>query len=313
MALLKRVRVLAAKIEATSGTVEALTSAEGVFNAFDVEIQANIDYTQRKGQAAFSNLPGVLGSRAGTLTFKTYLYGDGAGGSPGWATVLLPACGFIETATVFSPSSETPGTNVKTVTIAVYENGVKKFLRGAAGTFKLMLTTGKPISIEWTFTGVWQAPIDATILAPTYPTRVPIRFVSSAFTIGGATPSCMESIEIDANNTVVMRDCPTAADLSGNAAAVITDRNTKGSMNPESRLVATEDVFGLWIAGTEEALSISVADAQDTIVIAAPKVQRVNVQEGERNGLQIDQIEFQCNKSAAAGNDELTITFNATI
>jgi hypothetical protein len=32
---------------------------------------------------------------------------------------------------------------------------------------------------------------------------------------------------------------------------------------------------------------------------------------GDRNGVVTDEITFQCNKSAAAGNDELSFTFSA--
>ena len=83
-------------------------------------------------------------------------------------------------------------------------------------------------------------------------------------------------------------------------------------MDAQSRLVATEDVYGEWLTGTEQALSLVVADDNDTITIAAPKLQRNNIQEGDREGVQIDNITFQLNKSAAAGDDEFTIDFDAT-
>ena len=81
-------------------------------------------------------------------------------------------------------------------------------------------------------------------------------------------------------------------------------------MNPESRLVATYDVFGKWLAGTEEALSIVLDDGTDVITFSAPKLQRTNVQEGDRSGLQIDDVSFACNPSS--GDDEFTIAFSAS-
>lgn len=310
MAKLKRKRVLAAKIESTSGTAETLTASEAAFNAFDVEIQANIPFTQRPSQGSFSHLPAVAGPYGGTLTFKTELFGNGAAGVPGWASSLLPACGWVESTGTFSPATEAPGSNVKTATVAVYGDGTRKILRGAAGTFQIMMTAGQIIMIEWTFTGVWQPVTDVSILAPTYPTIIPLRFASATLTLGGNAIGCVESLNINAGNNVILRECPTNSDDSGYAAGLITDRRVTGNMNPESRLVATEDIYGDWLSGTEEALNIALTDGTDTITINAPKAQKINVQEGERNGLEIDQIEFQCNKSAAAGNDELTIDFS---
>lgn len=309
MGLLKRVRVMAAKIESTSGTAETLSASDGAFNAFDVDIQANIEFNERPQQGAMSMLPGVTGPRGGTLSFKTELFGDGAAGTPGWASTLLPACGWVVSTGTFSPTSESPGSNVKTLTMAVYENGKRKIMRGAAGTFKIVCNSGQPVMIEWTFTGVWQPPTDVAIIAPTYPTIMPLRFANATFTIGGSTPPCMESVEFDAGNQVILRPCPTASDGSGYDAALITSRAVKGTMNPESVLVATDDVFGDWIAHTEQALSLALTDGTDTITIAAPQIQYTNIQEGEREMLQVDQIEFNCNASAA-GDDELTIDFS---
>ena len=82
-------------------------------------------------------------------------------------------------------------------------------------------------------------------------------------------------------------------------------------MNPESKLVATDDVFGDWLSGEEQALSIVVSDSDDTITISAPKLQYNNAQEGDREGIEIDDITFQCNPSS--GDDELTIAFAATV
>ena len=313
MTLLKRVRVLAVKHETTIGTPIATTATDAAFNAYDVEIQAANEFLPRPAQASMSMLPGVIGLRSGTVTFKTELFGNGAAGSPGWADTLLPACGFIEATDTFSPlsapPSTTPGTGVNhTVTIAVYENGVRKSISGAMGSFKLNFESGKIATIEWSFTGKWEAPTDAAILAPTYPTISPLRFAAATLTIGGAAPGCVQSLSVDVANTVTLRECATKA--SGYESALITDRSIKGTWNPESRLVATEDVFGLWIAGTEEAFSLSLTDGTDTITIAAPKAQRVNVQEGDRNGIQTDEIEWQANKSADAGDDELTIDFS---
>ena len=310
MSLLTRVRVLAAKVEATSGTAETLTNAEGVFNVINPVIQPNIGFTAREGQGGFGKITGVTGPRGGTCTFRIHLYGDGAGGVPAWASTFLPACGWVNSTGTFTPRSEAPGTNVKTITIGVYENGKLKRLRGASGTFTIACESGQPIALDFTFTGVYMTESDATIPAPTYPTRVPIRFSGTTFTIAAAAAPCFASINFDAGNNVILRECPSAADDSGYFNAIITDRTPTGTINPETVLIGTNNVYGKWVGHTPEALSLAVNDAEDTITITAAAIQRTNVQEGDRNGIQIDDVTFQCNKSS--GNDELAIVFSAT-
>jgi len=317
--MLKKKSILAAKVEGTVGTAETLLAAQAGFNVFNAEIAPTIEMEQRQGQKAFSQLAGVPGARMGTATFQIQLVGDGSGGSsvPLWASTFLPGCGLIQsgvgpivyTVSTTSPTGGSDATAVRTLTIGKYEDGVFKRIRGAVGNCRITMPSGKIIMLDFTFIGIWDPVTDASLLTSTDPSITPLRFASSALTIGGATPACMEQIELDFGNEIFMRTCPT--DESGYKSGLITGRRVNGTMNPESVLVATNDVFGKWLAGTEEALSIPVGDGTDEITIAAPKLQRFNIQPGERNGQQIDEVEFQCNKSGSAGDDELTITFGA--
>lgn len=308
MPLLSRVRVFAAKVETTIGTAESLTGAEGAYNAFDVVIQPTAEFIKRKGQGTGGgNIKGTIGPRSGTMTFKTEITGDGAAGPPAWMQVLLPACGWVETTGTFKPTLEPPGSSVKTLTLAAYENGVKKVISGAVGTFKIMFEPGKPVMFDWAFTGIWGAVTDVSILAPTYPTIAPMRAKSGTLSIGSWSP-CWSSMEIDAGNIITPRSCVSAA--SGIHSYIISDREVVGTMDPESNLVATSnaDVYGDWLAGEEDSFSLALTDGTDTITFAGPKMQRTSVQEGERSGLQTDTVAFQFNRSS--GNDEFTIDFS---
>jgi hypothetical protein len=306
MPLLTRKRVLAAKIETTPGTAISVGVDDAVFNVFNATMQPTIEFVERTKQGQFSRQTSIGGARMGTCTFSTHIYGDGEAGVPDWASVFFPACGFTESFQVFTPKTDDLGTTVKSLTLALYEDGLIKTLAGAVGTARFVFTAGQPVVIEWTFTGKWVAPADGAILAPTYDTALPHRWASSTTTLGGSAIQ-LSSMTIDMGNNVVMREDP--SDASGYTTGLVTDRVVSGSMDPESPLVAGNDTYGKWLAGTEEALSVNLDDGTDDITIAAPKVQRINLQEGDRNGIQIDQIDFQCNASAAAGNDELSITF----
>ncbi len=188
MPLLKRKKVLAAKIETTVGTAESLTAADAAFNVYNPMIQANISMEEREGQGGFGYLPAVPGGYGGTVTFRTMLEWDGSSTEPAWADTFFPACGWVKTIGTYNPTSQEPGANVKTLTIAVYEDGVRKTLAGCMGTFVVTLPTGRPGYIDWTFTGVWQAPSDVALISPTYPTVTPLRYAGDW--LSGTTSIC---------------------------------------------------------------------------------------------------------------------------
>lgn len=307
MTLLTKKRVFAAKIEGTAGTAEALTTSEATINVFDAKIVPTIENEARQGQGAFGKLASIAGMRTGRCTFRTEITGDGAGGIPAWASTFLPACGWVASSQVYSPKTEAPGSNVKTITLATYENGLKRQLHGAMGNFVMVFPAGKIAYIEWTFDGIYSAPTDVAILAPTYLTTAPYRATFETLTLGSWTPTLNE-LRIDAGNTVVMRE--DATKTSGVLTALITDRTPTGTMDPEGKLVATVDHAGKWLAGTLEALTLEIDNGTERIEVVAPKCQRLNIEDGDRNGNQTDQIEFQCCKSAAGGDDELTIEFD---
>lgn len=307
MPLLRRKRVLAAKAEATPGTAEALVAADAALNAFNVELLPTAEFQEREGQSAFSPLPGVVGAESGTCSFMTELE-LGSGAHPFWALRLLPAVGLVATGDVYKPLTAGPGASVKTLTIGSYQDGLFKSIKGAMGTAVFRFMSGQKIEIDWTFTGIWVPPTDVAILAPTYPTRAPVRFVSSSLAIAAWTPK-VEQLTIDLGNQVILREDSTSA--SGFSTALITGRRITGTLNPESELVVGKDYHGEWLSETEQALVIGpLSQALISLKFDVPKLQFTNVQGGERNQVQTDELTFQCNRSAAAGDDELSLTFD---
>lgn len=307
MPLLKRKRVLAAAIESTPGTAEALSASNGAFNAYDVIAQAQIAVESREGQGGFGKLSGVPGARAGTLNFKVDLGWDGTATIPTWASVLLPMCGWVNSSGAFTPRTEAPGANVKTGTLATYVDGVKKTIAGASGNVRFVFPAGRMAFAEFSFTGVWQAVADVSLIAPTYPTALPLRY-ASATTTYDSVAMCVEQLAIDSGNTIKLRECGGSA--AGFDYAIITDRSPRITANPEATLVATDDRYGDWLAATEAELSLLLnGPSSSTLEFEVPKAQIVNAQEGEREGLVIDDIEWMANKNGANQDEELSIIF----
>jgi hypothetical protein len=308
MSLLRRRSVFAAKVEATVGTAEALTAAEGVFNAMDLQIQPNITMEEREGQGGFNYNASVPGIRSGTATFSTEAYYDGTT-IPPWATVLLPGCGFINTAGLFAPLSEGPGgsNKPKTLTIGGYVDGVFRVLSGCMGTFTIDLPTGRMVRFNWTFQGKWISPTDVALITPTFPlTTMPMRMAAGSVSWASST-MCTENVTVDAGNEVILREC--AGDLTGIKSALVVNRKPTITANPEMVLVATQNRHSQWLTPTPGALVITTGGAgEHRLVITASKAQLQNIQQGERSGLLTDELTWM----ATAGDTpdtELSIDF----
>lgn len=310
MTLLKRKRVFAAKTETTSGTFESLTTAEAAYNVYDLMMQQAIEMEPRESQGGFGMLASIPGGYQGKCTFKTDISWDGTSTLPTWATVLLPACGLVNSSGTFTPKSEVPGSNVKTISIGCYMDGVYKRMRGCAGTFKLVCPTGKRAYIEWDFTGVWNAPSDTAMLAPTYPTAQALRYSASTTTFDSVA-LCLENITLDVGNEIMLRECATT--VGGYHAALITNRIPKVTGNPEAKLVATQDRYGQLILSDEGILSWTIPGPDTSyITISAQKAQIVNIQEADRNRLVTDEIEWSLNRNGSTVDSEFSIEFTET-
>ena len=308
MPLLRRRAVFAAKVEGTIGTAEALTGAEGAFNAEDFMIQPNVPITRREGQGGFNYLPGVAEGMQGTCTVRMGMSYDGTT-VPTWASVLFPACGWIQSTGVFSPLSEGPGSNVKTITIGHYKDGKRSLLSGAMGTFKIMAPTGKTAMIEFTFTGKYSTnETDTALIAPTYPTVLPLRVAAGALT-WNSVALCTSNVEVDAGNSVIMRECMNATDRSGFISAIVTNRQPVITADPESVLVATQDRDALWLTSSPQAFSMQIGTTGTSVTIAAPKAQLENKQQGNRNDMLTDDLTWLATAGSSA-DTELTITFD---
>jgi hypothetical protein len=310
MSLLRRRAVFAAKIETTVGTAETITASEGVYNARDFVIQPSVAVTRREGQGGFNYLPGIPEGMMGTCTIVHDLTYDGTN-LPTWASVLLPACGWVDTAGTFSPVSQGPGGagGVKTITLAHYKDGKRALLSGAMGTFTITAPTGKVAFITFTFTGKYSTDeTDTAIIAPTYPTVLPLRFSPGVLTFNSVN-LCTATVTVDAGNSVIMRECVDVADRTGYKSAIVTNRVPIITADPESVLVATNPLETKWLTSVPEAFSMRIGVSGASIIISAPKAQLENKQQGNRSDLMTDDLTWIAT-AGATPDSELTIAFD---
>ena len=297
--LLTRKRVIKVILEATKGTKLAGTSAILVF---DLEINPTAPYEERKGTGLYRGHKeiGVLGERSGTCKFSAELRGDGSQGLDAGLAILLQACGLKKTVEVYQVHST--HTDDETISIDVWEDGVKKGLAGASGNVTFEGENGGRMMCNFEFFGVWQAPIDEALPAYAPGTTAPMMMQGGTFTL--ATESIMISkFSLNMGSNPVPRYDVDAA--GGIIYYMITDYDTVLGIDPEADKIAGYDYHGVWLAGTEAAVSLALTDGTDIITFTLPKVQYREIAEGDRDGIQIYDITGQCNHSS--GNDSVAI------
>jgi hypothetical protein len=288
-ALYRRRRLLAAKLETTTGTAETVlaTDAKLIVSNFggiipddpqnDRELVGNRGYETS-----------VPGGSTGSCDFEIDLSGNGASGLPPWATTLLPACDLIASGATYAYS-----TDDETVTLVEYEDGLKRILHGCKGDVTFTFSASGIGKARFRFIGCYTAETDATILAPTFPTVLPPACESMTMTIGGYSPR-WSTLELALGNQLVMREDPTAA-TSYHAAAIPNCTPTM-TLDPELVTVATKNWQSIREAATESALSIVLGGtANNILTFAATRLQVRSVRPGERNGLSIHALGFQLN------------------
>lgn len=306
--ILARKRRFAFEIETTTGTYETLAAADGV-TPIEADpttplITYGTEVVNRENTETLSKKLQYFGAQSAGSVFRQFMYGSGSSGSlPHW-TKLLMACGFAESGGVFTPITG----EVDTLSFLEYRPGYgTKYVVGAQGNAVFRGRRGEPMAIDWTFTGKRKAPDATTISAPTYDTTIPPRCAGGTLTLASTTYR-IDEIEIDLGNVVILREDLT--DATGYRSAYITDRAPIVRLALESVAIATKDWYAAHLASTTTALAWTIGStANNTFAWAMPKMQLVtDPNEGDRNGMLTNVLEFQMSENATTGDDEMSLT-----
>jgi len=306
--LLSAKKIVGFKTETTAGSAESITATECAYNVFNARMSNSFAFMRRPGAASFAPRKGVVGPAFGSISFTMELYG-----SASWASTLLPACGYVLDSTTYKPKSEPPGSNTKTITIAFYEDGRCRQLYGCAGSFRINLTSGGLATAEFNFSGIYSAPTDASLPAADFPSYTPLLFNGAGLTLGttewgtGSTKLRVSSLSIDAGNAVEPRQDVHAT--SGVAHFHVAHSLVTGSMDPEVTTVANHAIWSEITASTETALTVTLGSTGNLVTLSVPKLQWTNQDDGDRSGILTDNMTFEANQSADAGDDNFTISF----
>ena len=278
------------KLEASIGDEE--TADQAVY-AEDLVINPTGEFIKREGAGLYlgPDTTGIIGGRTGKCTFATEMRTDGSQAFDAGLAILLQACGVVKAANVYSIATYA---QQQTITIDVYQDGVIKTLYGCMGTFTMEYEEGKRVLFKFDFSGHYKAEADVALSAYA-PTGNTMMSGNGTFTV--LTESHMISkFTLDMNNNVVPRHDVTGVDGIGYFMVSVPRATAK--WDPESDLVATDDMHADWLAGATGTLALVISDGTDKVTIDCAKVQYTDIPEGMRNNLRIHDVTVQCLQTA---------------
>lgn len=320
MVMLSKRALLLAKIESTYGVDPTPAPGTNAILVNDPKIKVSGEVLQREfARSSLSPLAPVIGMKEVEVSFSTELKGPGTANQGGADDIpeidpLLQACALSPTFTaettggagdgyiVYNPVSD----SIKSVAMYLYLDGLLHKILGAAGNLSAKIEAGKYGVIDWTFKGLYSDPTDSAIASgAVFNAQKPKPFMNAGFTIG-AYAGIIQALNFDLANEISKRVSANSAD--GVLGFSITDRGTKGSINPEAVTRATYDFWTKWKAGTGQALSATVGDtAGAKIDVTAPNCVYTDIGWGDRDKVRTYELPFVMAESS--GNDEIKLKF----
>ncbi|MEA3225403.1 MAG: hypothetical protein U9Q07_05590 [Planctomycetota bacterium] len=301
---------VAAKAEATEGTAIALTATEANIMAGGLSYDPDLPFHERNIVAVTPDqFSGVTGfPRLATISMEIPMVGSGtAGTAPAWG-VLLQAMGFSESISAGTSVTYVPAIAPSSLTLAWWvardsTDGLKMQIHGARGRGSIQLPNGGIPLLQCEFQGVWDVPVDDTLLSPTYYTTSAVAVNDSSFALD-SVGMLYRDFSINIDNEMGVRDDPT--DTAGALSVALVRQKINGSIDPQMDNPSTYDFFTKTTGGTESTLSlVTGSSAGNILTITAPKVSYKEPKVSPRDGYLTAPIGLHFARST--GSDALSI------
>ena len=309
MAQLTRKRVILIEAESSYGT-DPTPAATDVVLVRDLSITPqSSDVVNRDVVRPYLGASQqLLANTRVECTFSVELAGSGTAGTAPRYGSALKACGFSETiSSGTSVTYEPISASFSSVTIHYNVDGVRHVVTGCRGTFVINAAVGEIPSIDFTFTGIYNAPSDAALPSVTYGNQAtPLIFKNGNTTnfqllsYAGA----LMNFSMDVGNSLVYREL-----VGGTKEVLLTDRAANGSVTIEAPLTATKDYFAAALTDTTLGnLTVTHGTAAGNICrFTSTKVDIGDISYGEADGVTMLEIPYTLVPSSA--NDEMSLVF----
>jgi hypothetical protein len=310
MALLLRKRLILIETESTYGTDATPDGADAV-------LVRDLNITPQQSDVVSRDLirpylgasEQLLANTRVECTFSVEFAGSGTAGTAPRYGKALQACGLSETVAAGTSVTYAPvSSSFSSVTIYYNIDGVRHRVTGCRGTFVLNANVGEIPTIDFTFTGIYNAPEDSALPSVTYADQVPPLIFKNGNTDSFQLLSfsgCLQSVTFDVGNNLVYRDL-----IGCTKEVLITDRASTGTVVIEMIPIADKDYFAA--ALTDQSLGNLTfqhgTTAGNIIDFSSTKVDIGDLSYSDQDGIAMLNLPYTAVPSTA-GNDEFSLVY----
>jgi len=303
MALLLRKRLILIETESSYGTDPTPDGADAVLvRDLSITPQSSDVVSRDLIRPYLGASQQLLANTKVECTFSVELAGSGTAGTAPQYGKAIQACGLSETiAANTSVKYEPESSGFNSITIHYNIDGVRHKVTGCRGNLTLNATVGEIPSLDFAFTGIYNAPDDTALPTPTYANQDdPVIFKNgntSSFELLSYA-GALQSISMDLGTSLVYREL-----VGGTKEVLITDRAVSGSVSIEAVLMATKDFFAAAVdddaaLGNLQFTHGSVAG--NIVQFTSSKVDIGDVSYGDQDGIAMLEIPYTCVPDSAA-------------
>jgi hypothetical protein len=310
MPLLTRKRLILAKAESTYGTDSTPAGTDAVLvRDLSITPQQNETVDRQLIRPYLGASQQLLANTRVEVTFQVEMAGSGTAGTAPRFGSILKACGFSETVVASTSVTYAPvSSSFSSVTLYYNVDGVLHKVTGCRGTFTINGTVGEIPYIEFTMTGIYNAPTDTAAPSTTYSNQAsPLVFKqgnTSSFQLLSYA-GCLQSVEISIGNEVAYREL-----VNCTKEVLITNRAVTGTLMIEAVTIATKDYFAA--ALTDSTLGnlqfTHGTTAGNRVVVSSSTIDIGAVSYDDSDGIQMLSIPVVA-VPGSSGNDEISIAF----
>lgn len=310
MALLLRKRLILIETESVYGT-------DPIPDGADAVLVRDLNITPQQSDVVSRNLvrpylgasEQLLANTRVVCTFSVELAGSGtAGTAPQYGKALL-ACGLSETVVPATSVTYAPvSSNFGSVTIHYNVDGVRHKVTGCRGTFVINANVGQIPTIDFEFTGIYNAPDDSALPSVTYANQAtPLVFKNgntSTFELLSYA-GCLQSVTFNIGSTLVYREL-----IGCTKEVLMVDRSANGTVVLEAVTMATKDYFTA--ALTDQALGNLTfqhgTTAGNIVDFTSTRIDIGDVSYSDQDGIAM--LNIPCTAvPSTAGNDEFSLVY----
>ena len=309
MALLTRKRVILIETESSYGT-DPTPAATDVVLVTDLSItpQSSDVVNRDVVRPYLGSSEQLLANARVECTFSVELAGSGTAGTAPRYGSALKATGLSETVSSGTSVTYAPvSSSFSSVTIHYNVDGVRHKVTGCRGSFTISAEVGSIPTIDFTFTGIYNAPTDTALPTVTYGNQATPLIFKNGNTSGFQLLSyagALQSLTMDLGVSTVYREL-----VGGTKEVIITDRASNGSVTIEAPTIAQKDYFTA--ALTDSTLGnlafLHGTTAGNKVQLTSSKVDIGDVNYGEMDGVAMLEIPYTLVPSSA--NNEFSLIY----